>query len=260
MRADLAEVVQNISPIRGCRISSWCRPGRRLRRPGTWGLRAAGVDQFSVSLDFPDRRHDDFRCYPGLYGHLSDVIPRCSAHGFDDIVLNTCVTSANVAEIDAAADQAQAWGVNIATAPIRLADGMSRLLSRVGGAVAGFGGAVRAGGAAAGGVHRERSDNAAGDAAIFRDGRRRLQGGAAIPGSDERRGAAAVLDAVPAISARAAGAHGARVHEVELLRRVLCRDTVESGQELSPAVVGERAEVPGGGVVGPAVVKRIEQG
>ena len=28
-------------------------------------LREAGVDQFSVSLDFPDERHDDFRGYPG---------------------------------------------------------------------------------------------------------------------------------------------------------------------------------------------------
>ena len=113
MRADLTEVVRNIKSDSGLPyiilVSSWSlmTEGRYLE------LRAAGVDQFSVSLDFPDRRHDDFRCYPGLYGHLSDVIPRCSAHGFDDIVLNTCVTSANVAEINAAADQAQAWGVNI---------------------------------------------------------------------------------------------------------------------------------------------------
>jgi MoaA/NifB/PqqE/SkfB family radical SAM enzyme len=76
-------------------------------------LRRAGVDQFSVSLDFPDGRHDDFRCYPGLYAHLDDVVPRCAAHGFDDIVLNTCITSANVAEINSAADQAERWGVNI---------------------------------------------------------------------------------------------------------------------------------------------------
>jgi MoaA/NifB/PqqE/SkfB family radical SAM enzyme len=76
-------------------------------------LREAGVDQFSVSLDFPDRRHDDFRCYPGLYDHLSDVIPACARHGYDDIVLNTCITSANLDEINGAADQAQKWGVNI---------------------------------------------------------------------------------------------------------------------------------------------------
>ena len=44
-------------------------------------LRCAGVDQFSVSLDFPDQRHDDFRVYPGLYRHLEDLIPRLAKLG-----------------------------------------------------------------------------------------------------------------------------------------------------------------------------------
>jgi len=39
-------------------------------------LRAAGVDQFSVSLDFPDERHDEFRLHPGLFKHLSEIVPR----------------------------------------------------------------------------------------------------------------------------------------------------------------------------------------
>lgn len=113
MRTDLSEVVRNIKSDSGLPyiilVSSWSlmTEARYLE------LRSAGVDQFSVSLDFPDQRHDDFRCYPGLYDHLSDVIPRCASHGFDDIVLNTCITSANLHEVNAAADQAQRWGVNI---------------------------------------------------------------------------------------------------------------------------------------------------
>ncbi len=113
IRPDLTEVVRNIKSSTGLPyiilVSTWSlmTENRYLE------LREAGVDQFSVSLDFPDDRHDDFRCYPGLYDHLNDVIPRCAAHGYDDIVLNTCITSANVAEINGAADQAQKWGVNI---------------------------------------------------------------------------------------------------------------------------------------------------
>ncbi len=113
MRGDLTGIVRNIKSPGGLPyiilVSSWSlmTEARYLE------LREAGVDQFSVSLDFPDDRHDDFRCYPGLYDHLNDVIPRCAAHAFDDIVLNTCITSANVGEIDGAADQARAWGVNI---------------------------------------------------------------------------------------------------------------------------------------------------
>jgi len=114
MRDDLDEVVANIKDRSSglpyiILVSTWSlmTPERYLR------LREAGVDQFSVSLDFPDSRHDDFRCYPGLYDHLCDVIPKCAALGHDDIVLNTCITSANVAEINSAFDQAIRWGVNI---------------------------------------------------------------------------------------------------------------------------------------------------
>lgn len=113
IREDLPEVVRNIKTESGLPyiilVSSWSL----MTVERYLDLRIAGVDQFSVSLDFPDRRHDEFRSYPGLYGHLSDVIPRCAAHGFDDIVLNTCITAANLHDVEAAAAQARAWGVNI---------------------------------------------------------------------------------------------------------------------------------------------------
>jgi MoaA/NifB/PqqE/SkfB family radical SAM enzyme len=76
-------------------------------------LHEAGIDQFSVSLDFPDDRHDAFRSYPGLYSHLEELVPRLARHGFDDIVLNSCITSENVGEIGRLADKARAWGVNL---------------------------------------------------------------------------------------------------------------------------------------------------
>jgi MoaA/NifB/PqqE/SkfB family radical SAM enzyme len=113
MRDDLADVVRNIKEPSGLPyvilVSTWSL----MTEKRYLALRDAGVDQFSVSLDFPDKRHDDFRCYPGLYEHINDVIPRCASHGFDDIVLNTCITAANVHEINSAADQARLWGVNI---------------------------------------------------------------------------------------------------------------------------------------------------
>ena len=113
MRDDIRDVVRNIKLENGLPyiilVSCWSL----MTREKYLALREAGVDQFSVSLDFPDRRHDDFRCYPGLYKHLSQVIPECAALGFDDIVLNTCITSANLREINTNADQANKWGVNI---------------------------------------------------------------------------------------------------------------------------------------------------
>jgi len=113
MRDDLADIARNIKLKSGLPyiilVSSWSL----MTEEYYLELREAGVDQFSVSLDFPDRRHDEFRNLPGLYDRLNDVVPRCAAHGYDDIVLNTCITSANLQEINAAADQARKWGVNI---------------------------------------------------------------------------------------------------------------------------------------------------
>jgi MoaA/NifB/PqqE/SkfB family radical SAM enzyme len=113
MRDDLVEIVREIKG--GGRVpytilvSNWSR----MTEARYLELRAAGVDQFSVSLDFPDERHDDFRVHPGLYKHLSGMVPRLARRGFDDIVLNSCITSANVGEIAAIAGRAREWGVNL---------------------------------------------------------------------------------------------------------------------------------------------------
>jgi MoaA/NifB/PqqE/SkfB family radical SAM enzyme len=113
LRPDLVEIVRSIKDGSGLPytilVSSWSLMTAELYLQ----LREAGVDQFSVSLDFPDERHDNFRCYPGLYRHLEDLIPRLAHLGHDDIVLNSCITSENVQEINAIADKAREWGVNL---------------------------------------------------------------------------------------------------------------------------------------------------
>jgi len=113
MRKDLSEVVANIKGSNGLPfiilVSNWSlmSENRYLE------LRDAGVDEFCVSLDFPDDRHDDFRGHRGLYRHLNDIVPRLSRLGFDDIVMNNCITSVNVGEINRIADKAREWGVNV---------------------------------------------------------------------------------------------------------------------------------------------------
>ena len=58
-------------------------------------LREAGISQFSISLDFPDSRHDDFRRIPGLFAHLNQLVPEILSTGHGDVVINTCITRAN---------------------------------------------------------------------------------------------------------------------------------------------------------------------
>lgn len=113
MRDDVVEIVRSVKngstlPYT-ILVSNWSH----MTQEKYLALRAAGIDQFSVSLDFPDARHDDFRIYPGLYSHLEDLIPRLAKLGHDDIVLNSCITSENLGEIEAIADKAREWGVNL---------------------------------------------------------------------------------------------------------------------------------------------------
>jgi MoaA/NifB/PqqE/SkfB family radical SAM enzyme len=113
MRGDVVDIVRNVKfdghlPYT-ILVSNWSE----MTEERYLVLRKAGIDQFSVSLDFPDDRHDAFRGLPGLYDHISRLIPLCARHGFDDIVLNSCITSENVGEIEAMADTARRWGVNM---------------------------------------------------------------------------------------------------------------------------------------------------
>ena len=122
MRDDVVEIVRNVKDDKGLPYTILVSNWSLMTEQRYLELREAGVDQFSVSLDFPDSRHDDFRVHPGLYEHLRQVVPRCAAYGYDDIVLNSCITSENVNEINAMADKAREWGVNIcysAYSPLR---------------------------------------------------------------------------------------------------------------------------------------------
>ena len=107
---DIVKVIKNGAAIPyTILVSNWSQ----MTEAKYLALRDAGVDQFSVSLDFPDERHDDFRVYPGLYKHLESLIPNLAKLGHDDIVLNSCITSENLGEIESIADKAREWGVNL---------------------------------------------------------------------------------------------------------------------------------------------------
>jgi len=73
-------------------------------------LRAAGMDQFSLSLDYPDERHDEFRKLKGCFAHMQDLIPRLAAHGNDDLVLACVVQSDNYQDLPRIAELAKQWG------------------------------------------------------------------------------------------------------------------------------------------------------
>ena len=112
LRKDIAAIVKAIKQA-GVKYAILVTNGVLLNESNYLQLREAGVNQFSVSLDFPDERHDEFRRRPGLYKRLEQGLPRLAKLGFRDIILNTAITKANVREILPLAKKAAEWGVDI---------------------------------------------------------------------------------------------------------------------------------------------------
>jgi len=74
-------------------------------------LREAGVDEFSFSLDYPDKRHNEYRQLKDNFEHISDLVPKLAAQGNQDIVLACVVQSDNFRELPKIAQLAKDWGV-----------------------------------------------------------------------------------------------------------------------------------------------------
>jgi MoaA/NifB/PqqE/SkfB family radical SAM enzyme len=112
LRKDIAAVVEAIKQA-GVQYTILVTNGVLLNESNYLELRGAGVNQFSVSLDFPDEQHDEFRRRPGLYNRLDQNLPRLAKLGYRDIILNTAITKANLRQILPLARKAAEWGVDI---------------------------------------------------------------------------------------------------------------------------------------------------
>jgi MoaA/NifB/PqqE/SkfB family radical SAM enzyme len=113
LRKDMAAIVKAIKQYDGTPYLILASNGVLLNESNYLQLREAGVNQFSISFDFPDERHDEFRGWPGLYKHLEQTLPRLAKLGFQDIILNTAITKANLGEILPLAKRAIEWDVDI---------------------------------------------------------------------------------------------------------------------------------------------------
>ena len=114
MRDDLEDIIRAVKrpsglPMVVCVSNSWLMTEERYL-----SLNEAGVSLFSISLDFPDERHDDFRRIPGLFAKMSELIPYLvKKYGRENIVLNSALTHANFAEIPGLVAKAEEWGTQI---------------------------------------------------------------------------------------------------------------------------------------------------
>jgi MoaA/NifB/PqqE/SkfB family radical SAM enzyme len=113
LRRDIREIVRAIKEPSGLPYIILVTNARLFSEEQYLELRRDGVNQFSISMDFPDERHDDFRRSPGLFKHLSELVPKLGGHGYGDVVLNTAITRDNLPTLRASYEKAKEWGVQI---------------------------------------------------------------------------------------------------------------------------------------------------
>jgi MoaA/NifB/PqqE/SkfB family radical SAM enzyme len=116
-RGDLPEILKAIRQRNGTPYMILVTNGSLLNRDKYHRFRELGIDQFSISLDFPDERHDAFRNIPGLFGRIRDFILDLDPAERRVITLNAVVLTINVRELVKLAELARSWGVNMNYSP-----------------------------------------------------------------------------------------------------------------------------------------------
>jgi MoaA/NifB/PqqE/SkfB family radical SAM enzyme len=113
LRRDLEEIIRAVKEPSGLPYTILVTNGRLLTEEKYLALRPLGINQISISLDFPDSRHDEFRRSPGLYAHLEKLVPALARHGYDDVALNTAITRENLPALVGIYERSKEWGVSI---------------------------------------------------------------------------------------------------------------------------------------------------
>jgi MoaA/NifB/PqqE/SkfB family radical SAM enzyme len=113
LRKDVEEVVRALRRPGRAPFIVLTTNGSLLTREKYGRLREAGVDEISLSLDYPDERHDEFRGIPGLFQKI-----RTLALGLKDvrnsgITLNCVIQRDNFRELPRLAELAREWGLRM---------------------------------------------------------------------------------------------------------------------------------------------------
>lgn len=113
LREDLPQIIRSIKNGTSMPYVIVVSNGYLLNKERYLELKAAGADRFSLSLDFPNEKHDDFRRLPGLFMHLNELVPQLASYGNNDIAMNCCITRVNLPYLLQIVEKCEEWGVNI---------------------------------------------------------------------------------------------------------------------------------------------------
>jgi len=113
VRKELVEIVRLFrQAIPGLRIQ--VNTNASLLTPKRFDeLRNAGLNNFIISFDFPDERHDEWRAIPGLFRRIEALVAGLSPADKKRVVFTSVFTRKNFREAPRMAEVAHEWGVTI---------------------------------------------------------------------------------------------------------------------------------------------------
>lgn len=115
LRRDLEEVVRTVCDAIRLKYVTLITHGGMLTPERAWSLWEAGINQFNISLDYLDERHDQARGIPGLSAKIFRTVPAMRERGIDNIRFNTVIKDDNLDQIMPIVERAASLkcGVNL---------------------------------------------------------------------------------------------------------------------------------------------------
>ena len=113
LRTDLEEIIYALRTQAPFIYMNLITNGSLLSVDRALSLWRAGLNQLSISLDFPDERHDQHRGRAGLWRHLERLFAQLAETEMDNLSLNTVIMKENLGYLLEIAKRAKKWGFKV---------------------------------------------------------------------------------------------------------------------------------------------------
>ena len=113
LRRDLEDLVAGVNGAISLKYITLITHGAMLTPERARSLWDAGVNQFNISLDYLDERHDRARGIPGWGARILAAVPAMRERGIDNIRFNSVIKNDNLDQIVPIVRRAEELGVGV---------------------------------------------------------------------------------------------------------------------------------------------------